>query len=283
MTNLKKTVLISAGRKENLEILFLFLEKMKDEFDDCILLSNTTNNSDLEYVRLLADKFSWVSVLSLQEAMPKNFEDMRINLTLFYELLPRNNDTVYLRIDDDICFIEKNAIKKMFLYKELNKNIQIVYGNIVNNAIISKIYLDDGIVNWPTQIFYNCVDSESWGNPKFAEMLHYKLIKKIRDKRVSDLYIQSQPVHNFSRFSMNAICFDSNILNEIDQQIKEIIDYMGIPDEEEFLTSVLPKRKGVENHIVGDAIFSHYAFFVQKNYLDKTNILDMYLKIANGL
>jgi len=47
-------------------------------------------------------------------------------------------------------------------------------------------------------------------------------------------------------------------------------------DDEEFLSCLYPVKIGRSNCVNGDTIVSHFAFYTQREYLDKKNILDRY-------
>lgn len=280
---MKKIIIVAAGRKNNLEILFTYLEAYKNEFDLCKIWVNTDTKEDLNCIYALNDKYTWVELVELDSSTDFNvFENMRQRLTLFYEYCS-DVDSLYLRLDDDICFIEKNAISKMFQARELDTKSPLVIGNIVNNAVISSIYQAEGVIYWPEKLTYNCLDSISWSTPSFAENLHKQFIKKVRENKVSDMYIKSQHVDNYSRVSINAVSFRGDMGSVIKTDIQKIISYMGIKDEEEFLTVVLPKQLNASNYILGDAVFSHYSFFIQKEHLDASGTLTEYKKLAKNI
>jgi hypothetical protein len=50
-------------------------------------------------------------------------------------------------------------------------------------------------------------------------------------------------------------------------------------DEEEYLTNIVTKNKNIVNCICGNALCSHYSYWTQKEFLDKTNILKKYKEI----
>ena len=47
-------------------------------------------------------------------------------------------------------------------------------------------------------------------------------------------------------------------------------------DDEEFLSCIYPTRQGMSNAWNGDAIVAHFAFFTQREELDKKGILEQY-------
>lgn len=71
-----------------------------------------------------------------------------------------------------------------------------------------------------------------------------------------------------TRFSINAILWFG----------KEMKKFNGIVpgDDEEFLSCIYPTQHGLANCWNGDAIVSHFAFFTQREFLDKEHILERY-------
>ena len=51
-------------------------------------------------------------------------------------------------------------------------------------------------------------------------------------------------------------------------------------DEENWLSCIKPSQISKPNIIFGDSLFSHYAFFTQRNYIDSTDILEKYKEIS---
>lgn len=50
-------------------------------------------------------------------------------------------------------------------------------------------------------------------------------------------------------------------------------------EEEEYLTVIKPSEMGLLNYIDFNTVIVHYAFFRQRDFLDKTNILNKYAKL----
>ena len=51
-------------------------------------------------------------------------------------------------------------------------------------------------------------------------------------------------------------------------------------DDEEFMSCIYPTRMGMSNAWNGDAIISHFAFFTQREQLDKRHILEKYGEVC---
>lgn len=52
-------------------------------------------------------------------------------------------------------------------------------------------------------------------------------------------------------------------------------------DDEDFLSVLYPAKIGRSNCVNGDAVISHFAFFIQREYLDRQHILERYGEILH--
>ena len=54
-------------------------------------------------------------------------------------------------------------------------------------------------------------------------------------------------------------------------------------DEEIFLTQKVPTELGRYNAVYGSYVVGHYSFYIQKSYLDQTDLLEKYRDLAERL
>lgn len=59
------------------------------------------------------------------------------------------------------------------------------------------------------------------------------------------------------------------------------IDGIVPGDDEDFLSVLYPAKIGRSNCVNGNAVISHFAFFTQREYLDKQHILERYGEILH--
>lgn len=271
---MNKIIVTPAGRKANLEILYLNLKKRKSEFDRWHIWLNTQNVEDIEYMKKIAKLEDWIEIEELPYEFPQH-----IILRIYKFMLEKTSDTnsLYLRLDDDICFIEKGAITKVFNARINNKDSLLVYGNIVNNSVMQYEYQKNGkILDFPLLSNYNNVnksygqDPILWESGEFAYKLHRLFIEKYKNKDIEYFYIPNFLNYEWQRISINAVALRGDLNYIIDKADQE---------EEEYFAKQKPLEIGVPSEIVGDAIFCHYSYFSQKDYLDKTEILEEYKKI----
>jgi hypothetical protein len=103
--NYKVKIYIPGGRKQYMELLLpqLFRNNGFEYVDEVMILNNTRNISDNEYINSL-NKVSKIVVYE-----PNNTTDSFECIYDFYKNTC-DEDTIYIKIDDDIVFIDDNLI-----------------------------------------------------------------------------------------------------------------------------------------------------------------------------
>jgi hypothetical protein len=260
---MKKIITTPAGRKRYLEILLGYLIKYKNEFDRWDLWLNTENISDIDYMKSINKKYDFIKLI--YPKIPVN-GNMSIG-SFFSDYI--NPDEIYIRLDDDIVYIEKDSLTKLFNERERDKESFLLYGNIINNSILTYIHQKEGNLNSNYgKCEYKCMCDIGWKNPYFAENLHLDFLSKYKNQ---SFYIPDWDINNNERVSINVISWRGD----------EFSKFGGIiqGDEEHWLSIVKPQSINKFNKIIGNTLFVHYAFFPQRNYLDTTNILNEYKTI----
>jgi hypothetical protein len=268
---MKKIITTPAGRQKYLEVLLKNLIKNKQDFDEWHLWLNTTNQEDIIYCQSLADTYSWIKAIPL--SIPHNGN---LSIHSFFRDCA-DHDAVYIRLDDDIVFLEKNFCKKLFQYRVDNPDPFLVYGNIVNNACISHLHQRYGAlgVNTP-HIEYSCM-----GNMWRAEAaqhvynMHQEFIGKVKQYNSVD-FMRFSPawiLNLYERVSINCISW-------LGKTFAEFGGNVGY-DEEAWLSMDKPASMGKPNVIFGDAVCAHFSFYTQRDFLDKTDVLQQYSTISN--
>jgi hypothetical protein len=273
MTEYKCEIVTPAGRKRYIEILYKYLKNQKEHFDVWQLWLNTTDKKDIEYMKQLEIENSWIRCIDLK--IPHNGY---LSIHSFFEET-KDENTIYIRLDDDIVYISPNFIKEMKEIRLKNKETLFIYPNIINNAIISHLHYRNSLIEFPLFAGYECMDNVGWKNPKFCEAIHKSFLKSIEENEEKglDLWRKSFNIwslNKFERVSINCIAWFGNVMkNNI---IK--ID----PEEEQDIASEIPKKFNIYNFIYNGPICAHYAFYPQRDYIDsQTNILERYRKLAD--
>lgn len=265
---MKKILTTPAGRKRYLELLYNHLKNQKDEFDIWILWMNTNNQEDLEYMKKLSDENEWIK---LQPSKMDNFTSLNI-FHFFHEAI--DEDTVYIRLDDDIVYIHPNSLTKLFNFRISNPEYFLVYGNILNNGITSHIHQRRCILPIYPKLGYHCTDENGWNNPNVTETIHNEFFNAYNNNNINKFYIDNWVLNYYERCSINVISWLGKTFKEFDGQVGT--------DEEQWLSVDKPSQIKKPNIIFGDGLFVHYAFYTQRGYIDSTDILNKYKKISEN-
>lgn len=261
----KKIVVVTpAGRKEYLELLIPQILKLKPVVDEYRLWVNTKNQNDIEYMETVKDD----EFIKLEYHSNENIINGNLSICKFFKNCCDPN-TVYVRFDDDIIFVDNLENFKNFLkFRIENEKYFLVYGNILNNCVISHIHQRLG--NFPEfnnmYAEYFCTGENGWKNPIFAEKLHKYILchDNLDDFRFNKIW----NLFGFDRVSINCISW-------LGSEFLKFNGEVGM-DEEQWLSVDKPKEINKLNCIYGNFICIHYAFFTQREYLNSINLLDDY-------
>ena len=132
---MKKVIVTPAGRERYLQTLVKYIKREVGTFDEWHLWLNTNIQSDIDYCRQLEQTYSWIKVITI----PTVNEVLLTNIYKFFKYA-QDIDSVYIRLDDDIVYLEPGFFDKLFKKRLENPEPFLVYPNIINNAIISHIH-----------------------------------------------------------------------------------------------------------------------------------------------
>ena len=235
---------------------------------------NTRVPEDVAYIYRLTDRYpEFFKVL----AKPMGAPD-RVGYAIWQYMSDCTEpDTMYLRLDDDICYIAEDAIRQMRDFRLHHREPLLVLGNIVNNAICTHYQQQAGVVpkSWGL-VGKDCMDERGWKSGPFARRVHRRFLKDLASGREEHWKNTAFPYEGDTRFSVSAICWFGDDFREIPELGASNID------EEPFMTAVLPARMGRPNMICPRALFGHYAFCTQRAFLETTSpeILAHYRRLA---
>lgn len=167
------------------------------------------------------------------------------SINAFYRKCVEEN-TIYFKLDDDIVWMEPNAIENMVRFRIDNPEYFLVSPLIINNALSTyllqvrkKIKLDK---------YYNSMSAHPvlWNSGEFATQLHeWFLNTQLPFDAYKGLHIGKQPMA-MTRFSINCILWFGDEMKKFDGQVTG--------DDEEFLSCIYPTEKVCQ--IVGTVMLS---------------------------
>jgi hypothetical protein len=263
-----------AGRRPYLEILANYLLRHRDVIAEHRWWLNTRVPEDVAYIYRLTDRYPDFFRIVAKPVPPSDL----VGYTIWQYMSDCTEpDTIYLRLDDDICYMAGDAIVQMRDYRLAYREPFLVLGNIVNNAVCTHFHQQSGIVpiSWGA-VANECMDELGWRSGRFARRIHNKFLKDIAKGREARWKRTNMPFGGVTRFSINAICW----FGEDFRGLTEL--YATDVDEEPFVTSTVPARLERPNAVCTQALFGHYAFWTQRRYLDRTSpeILARYRRLS---
>jgi len=180
-----------------------------------------------------------------------------------------DDDAIYVRLDDDVVWLERDFFARLVDARMRHPQAFLVSAMVVNNAHCSYVLQISGVVKFTDYFQAQCMSSIAWRDADFAEKLHGWAINKIESGQLP-WRVGDHPVA-MSRLSINAICY-------FGRDAKPFVDKIG-PEEEEFVSCVLPTTLHRTNMITSDAWCAHFSYYPQRDHLDRTPLLESYRKL----
>lgn len=279
MINNKKVVVFTPwGRELTASLLFKYLKRDHEAgvVDEWHLWMNTDpdQESDRQYGYRLEKENDWIT--TFERPLEEVLHPKQMNTGTFY-VYTQDPDTVYVRMDDDIVWIEQNAISRLVQQRIDNPFPFVVFPIIWNNAVCSHyLQLMEAMPSWWGKVGNHCMDPVGWADPNFAENIHRHLLKQIENDAVDELFLHHSiqlPVgHQFS-----VSCFAQH--GEEYAKVKGILG----GEEESWTTINKPYELGRPNMIVPNSLISHFSFYHQREHLLRTDILKQYKRLADSV
>lgn len=277
-------VVTPAGRRRYLELLVPQVMRYMDAglVDEYQLWVNTLDYEDIMYMHELEKQHKGRIVLRY---LPEGSQ-FRGNLSIhhFFQKCDEPNH-VYVRFDDDIVFLDsKDAFRDFVLFRLLNPKFFLVYGTILNNAVLSHILQRHGSLDMKQGISaYECMDETGWQDGTFACNVHDQVLKYLENQttakeKVLDKFRMSNWIlYYYERVSINCISWIGGALEKWADNGYAIAD-----DEEYNLACKIPREKRAMNIIYGGFVCVHFAFYPQRDTVDQSpnKYLQRYKKLV---
>ncbi|WP_052754503.1 glycosyltransferase [Calothrix sp. 336/3] len=273
LENYRIVAVTPAGRERYLEILLPYILENRPVIDEYHLWVNTNNEADIAYMKSLGDKYPDFIKLYFLDTPANGNETIRY----FFQYCTDVN-TIYVRIDDDICLITENAITELVNFRIKYPEYFIIYANILNNSICSYINQRRGsFKDTHGKVTYDVFCDIGWKSGKFAESIHYQFLHDYQQGNIKHYEYPFWILSDFERVSVNFIAWFGKDFAEFDGIVEGV-------DEEEWLSVDKPKQINRYNCICGTSIVSHFSYFTQREYLENhTDVLQRYKKLADKL
>lgn len=183
-------------------------------------------------------------------------------------------DAIYVRMDDDVVWLEPGFFDKLLAQRLLERDAFLVFPLIINNAVCTFLLQNLGLLDVPHRLTPHCLDKTAWGSGEFAEALHRDFLARVHAGTYDNLHFAPNVVASLARVSINCMAWFGVSMQPFDGVFPDGVD------EEEWVSVTLPMLLRRSNMITGQAIAVHFAFFTQRGHLDRTDVLARYAELA---
>lgn len=266
---MKAVAIVMAGRRKYLECLIPYLLRDLHLFDHIQLWDNAADE-DSAYLRELAETWPGVfEVKTLPEGeriIPKDDAAHRVaNLAKFYRYAT-DVDTIYIKFDDDIVWIEEGAIERLLAYREMHPKWWMVIGNVLNNSATYLLHRNE-TPEWEDE-YTNGI----YKSAEVANTIHEEFLTRGRLGDLSEY-----------RFNIWAGGNTKQIPNQVYAFLgRDWAEFGGkVQSHDEYLWLARTKREEMSRSscVYGPSLFVHYSYFPQQDGIDHSH-LEAYTKLA---
>lgn len=278
----KKVIVFTPfGRELTASILYRYLKRDHEAgiVDEWHLWMNTDEHQvgDREYAASLDEDNDWIKRVVLAE---RPYHPKQLNTGLFYQFA-QDEDAIYVRMDDDIVWIEPNAIKRLVSYRIANPAPFVVFPIIWNNAVCSHyLQLGGQLPSWWGTVSNYCMDPRGWADPSFAVSIHEHLLMCIDKDYIDQLFLHTSvqlPVGH--QFSVSSFAQFGTEYAKVGGNLGDL----SVIEEEGWHTISQPYALNRPNLIVPNALVSHFSFFHQREHLLQSGILEKYKELSENV
>lgn len=283
-----KVVLVTvAGRRRFLELQKPYIRNLKGVVDEHHFWMNTKNEGDINYIKELCGSdpnyFKMIQGeggLFDESGTPKNSHVGEMIAPFFQYCV--DPDTVYIRIDDDVCFIETKAFAGYVQFRIDHPEYFLVYPIIVNNCMDFRIYPPEH------DFCQSKYDDEKHWRPHGGQIgLH---LHNVFFKHYPDLSgLKFEGVRGVGEMaSVNCISWLGSEFAKFDGKVA--LEPDGYVKEEDWLIRTRPNRIGKKSCFYGGCVVCHYSYAHQRapNHtyfgegldLDTTDVYERYKKLS---
>lgn len=273
----KVVVTTPAGREKYLSVFKNFVYRKMEEglVDGWQLWINTVHEGDLAYLESMEKENPKVKRYFIDEAITPTWDSYNALQTYKFFKYAHDDNTIYVRFDDDIIWCADDAIEKMCQARIDNPNAYIIYPNIVNSTTCNSWHQESGVLSTkegtvkkekdnPDDPNYAYLDVYNYSQPNFADHIHETFKKNYKRGTLNKYYLPSRSLDNYNRFSICSVAWWGKDKLEIGHL------------EEPQISWEKPKELQRPNYFCGDALMVHYAYHTQRPHFTENG--DKHLK-----
>lgn len=277
----KVVVLIPAGRQRFASILTRYIENELETFkeiDECIWMHCTSNKTDSEWIYKNSESLPAFHKVYVDERCksPKDANEMVWAIGCCQDVLGREKDTVYVRIDDDILFLSQHLIG--------NIARQCILNSLKGHLLTLPFILNNGRMNY---MLANC-RLISTGNQDAVFDLYqhqgnfhhvYDMQKNFIGGTLSSekiMSIKSREISDTGGVNTNCVSWLGSQFTSLDESVNK-------RNMEENEITVKWVSRTNKSHVIDPSIgiACHYSFRRQSDFIEKTDLFDLYSRLCD--
>ncbi|MFT5112905.1 MAG: hypothetical protein ACI8P9_002233 [Parasphingorhabdus sp.] len=230
---------------------------------------NTEDQQDLAFIHAIAYKRPCTKTVYSEK--PK----VGMGVSRFFEYCCAS-DTVYIRIDDDMVYLDVNWFSAYIAFRKNNLQYFLVYANTINNSLCSHLHQRMGTVDYSLGIaHYDCFDPVGWSNGPFANLAHQSFLGAYECDGLDQFRFGTWQMNYQERLS-------THVISWLGAEFDLFGGLVDDDDDEHWLSCVKPEMIKKPNVIYGSMLVSHFSYYTQREYMDQTNTLKQYKCLAVG-
>jgi len=270
------------GRRRYMNLLAAHLKREHDRghLDKWIVFQNAFTWEDAAFAAQLAAHYPWVEAVQPQDGRRGLATPFTAHLSDFYKWMPRDLNAVYIRFDDDIVYVDENAIPRLVKYRLAHPEPFVIFPTIINNVRTSYQMQQVGIVpkEWG-EIKNEMCNVRAWKDPAYVQRLHRKALDALKTGRLEQEF--TMPSGSFEDIPYGDKWAAGNIsINSFAVTGTDLFGFVIPWDEEGALSLFRPKELGRPNARCGDAFVCHFAYHTQTVTMDRSGMLAEYAALA---
>ncbi len=261
LMNHKVVILLPAGRRRMLKNTLRALYNADwDIVDDIHIWENTAIKDDLKYIKKLEVFVKKISVVRLDSLASMHIHTAgKINRNMkrfkyFYRKCT-DKDTVYIRLDDDMVWMEHGTISSLVEFTLKNEQYISVFPNIVNNVLCDYIHQSMGVYDFDNieKMSWNPWCKIGWSCGETAKIKHIRLCESISKNNLDKYRFDKKELADKMRMGAGFMAWKSGSFSP----------FIVGDDDETTITEDLPRLTNRNTCIFGKKIVSHYSYHVQ--------------------
>lgn len=256
------------GRRKYLEVLAPYLSREAGLIDEHQWWINTHETADIAYVnRLSAQRPDFFRVVEVDT--PHTTDAVRRNerIANFYSRCI-DPDTIYIKLDDDICYMAPQAVLELLRFRVENPAYFLTYANTINSPLNTHIHQRIGALPPSCEAIDYDPFGNAWREPHIAALAHEVFLHDVESDSIDRWRFERWEMPQPERFSINFCAWFGRDFQLFEGRVEG--------DDEEFLACEVPRRLARTNAVCGRALVSHYAFGSQREALENSGLLEQY-------